>query len=203
MTDAEFSQYVACEYDGILRFVRSRVGDDHDAEEIVQRTLLRLFRNRDTIDAARPGGFVFAALKHAVTDYWRKRGRHPRPGGLPEQLPQDSSSSFYPADAAAAEQTCRDALRDAFDALTPRERRAFLVCWRSAGDRARALERLGLAGGDRNARFKDYDGPLHHAKKKLNLALAPYWDALAGLGYERLWELITEVLAELAPEAVA
>jgi RNA polymerase sigma factor (sigma-70 family) len=195
MTEAEFSLYVESEYDRIVRFVRSRVSHEQDAEELTQKTLIRLFKNRDTIDASRPNGFVFTALKHAITDYWRHQARHPRHADLPDQLAQSSMSSIYPADGSTAERHCRELLRAAVAALTPRERKAFLVYWRAAGDRGKALHLLGVADQDKNARFKVYDGPLHHAKKKVNLALAPSWDALASLGYERVWQLVSDVMS--------
>src|SRR5262245_2013888 len=202
MTRAEFSLYVQTEYARIARFVRSRVGRADDAEDLVQKTLLRLFQTCDTISADRPAGFVFTALRHAITDYWRAQGRR-RPSELPDQLSGLESSSIYPGDAGSLEQRCRDALRSALNALTTRERQAFALYWNTVGDRAEALLRLGLADKDKNARFKGYDGPLHHARTKVGLTLAPHWEALRGLSYHRIGELVAEALAGPTPGSTA
>ena len=204
MTRGEFSQFVRTEYERMIRFVRSRISNTADAEDVVQKTLLRLFMTCDVIDAHRPTGFVFAALKHAMTDYWRARGRGLRFTELPEQVSEfGSSSSIFPFDAGHLEQRGRDALRLALDSLTPRERQAFEVYWKAAGDRSEALALLGLADKDKNARFKTYDGPLHHARKKVAQTLAPHWDVLRGLSFHRTWQLVTEELARPAAGTVA
>src|SRR5438477_4538702 len=81
MTRGQFSQYVADEYPNLLRFVRSRLGREQDAEDVLQRALLRLLVSCDRIDARNPNGFFFTALRNAVIDHLRRRGRHPEGGG--------------------------------------------------------------------------------------------------------------------------
>jgi RNA polymerase sigma factor (sigma-70 family) len=203
MTRAEFSQFVRAEYDRITRFVRSRIPNTADAEDLVQKTLLKLFVQCDGIDAARPAGFVFTTLRHAITDYWRASVRRPRPSELPEHIGGLDSSHLFPPDALTLEQRCRDALRHALAELTPRERQAFAAYWQTAGDRGEALIQLGLTDKDKNERSRGYDQPVHHARKKMGLALAPHWDVLRGLSFHRTWELVSEELGRPTTETVA
>lgn len=192
MTREEFGRHVVTHYDSLLRFVRGRGLTAHDAEDVVQQTLLKLLLVCDDIDAARPDGFIFAALRHAVVDHWRKRGRRPAAFPLPEQLPAPDQPDVVLAGDAGPR--TGPLLREAAAGLTPRERRAFAAYWRQRGDRGAALRALGLAGADARERYRVYDGPLFHARRKLALALTPHGAALADVGYFRLWGLLNEVL---------
>jgi RNA polymerase sigma factor (sigma-70 family) len=193
MTREEYSRYVATHYDGLLRFIRSRGVADADAEDILQTTLLKLLLSCDEIDPARPDGFIFTALRHAIVDHWRKRGRQPPTGPLPDQLEDTDPPDLIVAEG-DAEQRCRDLLAEAVAGLTPRERTAFAAYWRKKGDRPAALEALRLPRADPRERYRVYDGPLHHARRKLTLSLVPHWGLLADVGYFRLWTLLNEVL---------
>src|SRR5690242_16802345 len=158
MTREEYSRYVASHYDGLLRFIRSRGVAAADAEDILQTTLLKLLLSCDPIDPARPDGFIFAALRHAIVDHWRKRGRQPPTSPLPEQL-EDTD----PPDAVVSEgdagRRCRELLAEAVAGLTPRERKAFAAYWRQKGDRTAALEALCRPQADQRERYRVYDGP--------------------------------------------
>ena len=190
MTREEFSRHVVTNYDTLLRFVRGRGLSAPDAEDVLQQSLLKLLPVCAGIDAARPDGFFFATLRHAVVDFWRKRGRQPPAVPLPEQLPApDLPDAIVPADDEAA--CCHDVLAAAVAGLTPRERRAFTAYWRHRGDRPAALAALARAGG---TPYSVYDGPLHHARRKLALALQPHHAVLFEAGYSRLWGLLNEVL---------
>jgi RNA polymerase sigma factor (sigma-70 family) len=200
MTREEYSRHVATHYDSLLRFVRSRGVAAADAEDILQTTLLKLLLSCDEIDPARPDGFVFTALRHAIVDHWRKRGRQPPTGPLPDQLEDTDPPDVIVSDR-DAEPRCRALLRQAVADLTPRERRAFAAYWRQKGDRTAALESLRLPRADQRDKYRVYDGPLHHARRKLTLALVPHWAVLADVGYFRLWTLLNEVLDGPSPDA--
>jgi RNA polymerase sigma factor (sigma-70 family) len=196
MTRQEFSAYVRGSYEKLLRFVRSRVANPHDAEDVLQQTLLRLLATCDVVNASAPDGFVFTALRNAIIDYWRHRGRRPPAGPLPEELPaQDAEAA--PSAEAATEERCRELLRRAAAELTAREQRALAAYWRAAGDRAAALEALEVAGASSQEKYRVYDGPLYHAKRKLAQVLQPAEAVLADLGYDRVWELIAEAWGAL------
>jgi RNA polymerase sigma factor (sigma-70 family) len=192
MTRSDFSDYVSSHYDRLLRFVRSRIANPHDAEDVLQQTLVRLVTTCAAVNVQTPDGFVFTALRNAIIDYWRHRGRQPPVGPLSEGLAAPEGSLGPSADA-AAEQRCRDLLRRAADELTPRERQAFAAYWKATGDRAAALEVLGATAADSQEKYRVYDGPLYHARRKLAHALQAGQSLLTDLGYDRVWQLVAEL----------
>jgi RNA polymerase sigma factor (sigma-70 family) len=200
MTRTEFGQYVQTEYDKLLRFVRSRINNTQDAEDVLQKALMRLLMICHTINPQAPDGFIFTALRNGMIDYWRRRGRRPPECELPEQVPGDESS-VTPAEDQATEDRCKETVRAAAATLTERERRAFTAYWRARGDRSEALDGLGLAEAGKEEKYRVYDGPLFHAKRKLAQALQPQAGVLSDVGHARLWELVYEVLGGGPAEA--
>jgi RNA polymerase sigma factor (sigma-70 family) len=200
MTRKEFGDYVQQNYEKLFRFVKSRISSAPDAEDLVQKTLLKLLLICHTIDAQAPDGFFFTALRNGIIDHWRKRGRRPPETDLPEQLASAEKSGLLPAEGQVIEESCRAAVREAAAGLTERERQAFAAYWRARGDRAEALEQMGAA---KEEKYKVYDGPLHHAKRKLCLALLPRWETLTAVGYFRAWQLVYEVLCGESPDAAS
>jgi RNA polymerase sigma factor (sigma-70 family) len=195
MTREEFSRYVGDNYDKLLRFVRSRIANPHDAEDVLQQSLMRLLHLCDALNPQAPDGFVFTALRNAIIDYWRHRGRQPPTGTLTEDL-TDAGSGRAVGDE-TAEGRCRDLLRQAAAGLTAREQTAFAAYWRAGGDRAAALDRLEVGRASSQEKYRVYDGPLYHAKRKLAAALQPGQALLADLGPARVWELVSELWAGL------
>jgi RNA polymerase sigma factor (sigma-70 family) len=193
MTRKEFSHYVATNYEKLYRFVKSRIGNAHDAEDVLQRVLLKLFRVCDDIDARAPAGFFFTALRTGIIDHWRKRGRRAPEGPLPDQVIDIRPFAPAPLDTDLSDR-CRSLIRDALAVLLPRERRAFFAYWKALGDRSTALEELGLAEAQKDERYRVYDGALHHAKRRLALALLPDRDVLFEVGAHRIWEMVNDEL---------
>ena len=196
MTREEFSRYVGDNYDKLLRFVRSRIANPHDAEDVLQQSLMRLLLLCEAMNPQAPDGFVFTALRNAIIDYWRHRGRRPPTGPLTDEL-TDPAAGGRPVGDATAEEQCRGLLRQAAGGLTARERTAFAAYWRAGGDRAEALEGLDLGRASSQEKYRVYDGPLYHAKRKLAAALQPSSALLADLGPTRVWELVSEVWGAL------
>jgi RNA polymerase sigma factor (sigma-70 family) len=203
MTRKEFGEYVQQNYEKLFRFVKSRVTSAPDAEDVLQKTLLKLLLICHTINTESPDGFFFTALRNGIIDYWRKRGRRPAEMELPEQLAGAETSGFLPAEDQLVEDSCRAAVREAAAGLTERERHAFTAYWQARGDRVEALEHLGASAASKEAKYKVYDGPLYHAKRKLCLALLPQWETLADIGYFRVWQLVYEVLCGESPDAAS
>jgi hypothetical protein len=197
MTREEFGRYVVINYDTLLRFVQGRGLGVTDAEDVLQGCLLKLLPVCDRIDAARPDGLFFAVLRNAVVDFWRKRGRRPPAGPLPEHLAAPDLPDAIVSDDDPVDRV-RELLAEAVAGLTPRQRKALAAYWRWRGDRAAALKALGLASADY---YKVYDGPLHHARNKLGNVLLPRWPELADAGYVRLWRLLNHILNGPSPDA--
>jgi RNA polymerase sigma factor (sigma-70 family) len=193
MTRKEFSRYVTDNYDKLLRFVRSRIANRHDAEDVLQRALVKLLLVCDDIDAQTPAGFFFTALRTGIIDHWRRRGRRGPEGPLPDQVP-DRRPPTLPGEGAGLCVYCHRQVRAVLARLTPRERLAFAAYWKARGDRVAALDGLGLSEAGKEERYKVYDGALYHAKKKLALALLSVRERLEEAGADRVWELVSEEL---------
>ncbi|WP_063748357.1 sigma-70 family RNA polymerase sigma factor [Frankia sp. EAN1pec] len=64
----------------LLSFIGKHVDDRHRAEDIAQETLLRAWRNRDSL---RPDGvrsYLFTIARNVITDAWRAERRRPSLG---------------------------------------------------------------------------------------------------------------------------
>jgi RNA polymerase sigma factor (sigma-70 family) len=192
MTQQEFGQYVQANYDQLYRFVLSRLHKPQDAEDVLQKALLRLLLICHNVNADAPDGFVFTALRNGIIDFWRARGRRPAEAELDRDV---GAAPAAPAADDAAEELAVRLVRAAAAGLTPRERQAFAAYWQARGDRAEALAVLGLTDAAKEEKYRVYDGPLYHAKRKLGAALQAHWDELAEIGEHRVWDLVSEVLA--------
>lgn len=87
MTTAEFSVVLEDHYERLRRFVRSRVSNREEADDIVQEVCLRAVRRMDTIrDDTRVESWLFQIARNAIIDHYR-RSRPVDP--LPELLIDD------------------------------------------------------------------------------------------------------------------
>lgn len=115
----------------VFRLAYRLTGNEHDAEEVVQETFLKVFRNLDGFDArARFDTWLYRVTSNAAMDLMRKRQRH---DGRRADL---ESADGRPAVLAAAdpdpERTSRsrqtgERIAEALDLLTPAERVAFTL----------------------------------------------------------------------------
>lgn len=119
------------------------VDDRGRAEDIVQETMLRAWRNLDRIDSSRgnPRAYLFAVARNLVIDWWRADGRRPTLvsddhalTGLPVQ---DRANSLI--DAFVVEQ--------ALERLSPGHRAVVDELYYRGSSVAEAATRLGLPPG--------------------------------------------------------
>ncbi len=83
MTTAEFSVILEEHYERLRRFVRSRVSNPEEADDLVQEICLRAVKKVDTIrDSSRVESWLFQIARNAIIDHYRRA----RPLG---QLPDD------------------------------------------------------------------------------------------------------------------
>lgn len=67
--------------------IRARVQSDVDAEDVLNDTWAAVIPALTAYDAGRPfRAFVVGIAHNKVSDYWRRRGRRPPPGPLPDAL---------------------------------------------------------------------------------------------------------------------
>jgi len=77
--DIDLAALVAPDLDRLYGYCVRLAGDPHDAEDLVQETLLRAIRRRSTLrDPARTRAWLFAIATNCWKDLGRARGRTPR-----------------------------------------------------------------------------------------------------------------------------
>ena len=79
--DEQMLEELVAQYSGMLLAYVCRLVDGRGrAEDVVQETLLRAWRNLDAIDPATgdPRAYLFTVARHIVIDMWRADERRPR-----------------------------------------------------------------------------------------------------------------------------
>jgi RNA polymerase sigma-70 factor (ECF subfamily) len=71
----------------LIQFVRSKIADRHEAEDIVQEVLLRLHRSVEQLRAQQlVGPWLFQIARNVIIDYYRARGRKPDAVSLDDEI---------------------------------------------------------------------------------------------------------------------
>lgn len=74
--DQRFSRYVLPELDPLLRLALSLTGQEADAEDLVQDTVLRAFRSIDKFDGSHPRAWLFTIMRHTYLNNIRHNRRY-------------------------------------------------------------------------------------------------------------------------------
>jgi RNA polymerase sigma-70 factor (ECF subfamily) len=107
LQDAAFQRYVVPEIPALLRVARSLTSNAHDAEDLVQDTLLRAYQAIDRFDGAHARAWLFTILRNTHVNRNRKR----RPGLLDD--PHDAETIPETRQSDPAELAEQSAFRDA------------------------------------------------------------------------------------------
>ena len=100
----------------LLGFLRRRVADNSEVEDVYQDTLMAIYQARHTYDAARPlEPWLFAIARNVATDHARKHWKRASWLELVEELPQR----------AAEQESSPPELEAALARLSPSQREAF------------------------------------------------------------------------------
>jgi RNA polymerase sigma-70 factor (ECF subfamily) len=80
----------------VARFVRRRVQDPHQADDIVADVMVRIHQHLGTLDdRERVTAWVFRIARNAITDHYRRNGRRREiPIALPEPPGADSADAW-------------------------------------------------------------------------------------------------------------
>jgi RNA polymerase sigma-70 factor (sigma-E family) len=131
---AGFDDFVAARRPALLRTAYLLTGSHHDAEDLVQTTLLRVVPRWSRI-AAHPEPYVRQVLaRESVTRWRRRRWRERSAADLPEQ----------PVDEPFAD---RLALREALALLSPRQRAVLVLRYYDDLTESATAEALGISPG--------------------------------------------------------
>jgi RNA polymerase sigma-70 factor, ECF subfamily len=135
-------------------------GHDHArAQDVVQETLVRAWRNHDRLDASRGSvrSWLFTVARNIVIDEWRTR-----------RAQSELSVADVPEAPPVGDQTDELLLSwvvaDAILTLTPEHRSVVLECYYRGASVAQAAQRLGIPEGTVKSRT-------HYALRALRLAL--------------------------------
>lgn len=124
-----FAEIVARERARLGRFIRGRVRDAAEAEDILQDVLLEFWAATDALEQA--GAWLYRVAKNRIVDRARKRREEPLPateddesrGFLDANLPDPASGP----DAAYARAVLLRSIHVALEALPPEQRDVFLA----------------------------------------------------------------------------
>lgn len=72
----------------IMQFIKSKVHDEYDAEDILQDVFLKLYKNINGIkDESKVKTYIYQTARNSIIDYYRKRKEVVmEPEALPEQI---------------------------------------------------------------------------------------------------------------------
>ncbi len=143
----------------LWRFALTLTGGDRQrAEDVVQETLLRAWRDRSILDSPSPAvrAWLFTVARNIVIDQWRSRRSHPETplAELPDDGVDDGSDQALLSWVVA----------DALTRLSPEHRAVLLECYYRGRPVAEAAARLGIPEGTVKSRT-------HYALRALRLTL--------------------------------
>jgi RNA polymerase sigma-70 factor (ECF subfamily) len=160
---ARFEAVVVPEVEVMLRVARSITRNAHDAEDLVQETMVRAFRSIDRFDGRHPRAWLLTILRNAEINRHRRR----RPGLLTDaqtNLPDPVADSGDTAEDAALSDTFDEAVETAFDGLSPEFREVVELVDLGGLSYAEAAKVAGIPEGTVMSR-------LHRARRRIREAL--------------------------------
>jgi RNA polymerase sigma-70 factor (ECF subfamily) len=131
------------------RFVRRRVGDPHQADDVVAEVMLRIHQNLGSLDdRERLTAWVFRIARNAITDHYRRTARRREVVAAEPEPGVASGADAWLDDQAATLAELASCIRPLVDALPDDYRRALVLTdleGRSQVDAAR-MEGISVSG---------------------------------------------------------
>ena len=72
MTEKEYNECINNYADNVYRFILKNIRHEEDARDVVQTSFEKMWRNRETIDAAKCKSYLFTVAYHQMIDHIRK-----------------------------------------------------------------------------------------------------------------------------------
>jgi RNA polymerase sigma-70 factor (ECF subfamily) len=138
-------------------------GDRSRAQDVVQETLLRAWRNAAVLEQSGGRGWLFTVARRIVIDQWRSASRRPEvlTDHVPEQVVEDTTPQTVD----------RQLVRAALQTLSIDHRQALFECYFCGASIAEAADTLGVPPGTVKSRT-------HYALRALRRAI----DGMGGVG---------------------
>lgn len=158
-----FERWVLPEVEVLLRVARSITRDPHDAEDLVQDTLLRAYRSIDRFDGRHPRAWLLTILRNAEINRHRRR----RPSLLTaaqQTLPDPEADGGATAESMVVDRTFEAVVDDAVDGLSPDFREVVELVDIGGLSYAEAAEVAGVPEGTVMSR-------LHRARRRIRAEL--------------------------------
>jgi RNA polymerase sigma factor (sigma-70 family) len=203
VTLEQFQTLLVQKLEYLRRIARKRLPAEADAEDVVQRAVLKVLRRLAKVEPPTARAYLCRALMNEIAQWWRENARGKEKHSLPDNVTAAGSSVDPLArvedaldwahdleEARRLREEAQAVVREAVQQLTEKERLAVWACWNAGGDRQQA--KATFAAGS-------YDMSLNRAKNKLRRVLLPHRGILAALGYSQVWELVYEALGEPPP----
>ena len=125
---------------GLRAFIRSRVGDDADAEDILQEVFIRVHRNLCCLPEPewhRPESWIYQIARHLIIDHYRRRRELV---AIPENWPAEPDMPEEDPEALLAL-----SLREMIDELPEPYRQALILTEYQGLSQKQLAERLGIS----------------------------------------------------------
>jgi RNA polymerase sigma-70 factor, ECF subfamily len=130
----------------LLGFLRSRVANSADAEDLLQAIFLKVQRGLPNLrDTGKLQGWIYQIARHALTDYYRRR----RPEDVVDELPELAQSLD-----GEDEVDLRPAIRRMIAALPPEFRDAIVLTEFQGLSQIELAARLGLSNSGAKSRVQ-------------------------------------------------
>ena len=110
------------------RFVRRRIRDRHEADDVVADVMLRIHQNLASLDdSERVTAWVFRIARNAITDHYRRTARRREVVAAEPELGADDGADAWLEDQSATLSELASCIRPLVDALPGDYRRALVL----------------------------------------------------------------------------
>lgn len=136
--DLDFESFVASQQIGLRRYALALTGNGHDADDLLQTTLVKLYLAWDRIDdTAHLGSYARVTMARSYVSIWRRWGSHESPSASPPDVPVASPDTT--AD--------RDLIWRGLSRLGRRQRAVVVLRYYEDLDLATIADTLGISVG--------------------------------------------------------
>jgi RNA polymerase sigma-70 factor (ECF subfamily) len=129
--------------DRMRRFIRKRVGTEHDADDVLQDVFVRIHERLGGVrDTSSVVAWMFTIARNAITDHYRAQAIHPHADHISASQAHQSALLKQDADASAELAAC---MRPFVEQLPENYRRAVTLVDLDGRTHEKAAEQLGLS----------------------------------------------------------